>query len=179
LKAIKIFAVRSDILRLLKTLEAGTEIKYIKADSSSVPTIQQWSHGSDLPKLGIADGSQSNLCQSYLLSYPDLIVQPRQIEQPDGTLRFDVDQLNNPDSIVFTPAGEWKDKVILAGSFGTASLSPASQSLMKAVAAAVRKNFSKVRAFWVGPEALAQWKSGKRLTIAEQSPSVYDLQEED
>jgi hypothetical protein len=102
---------------------------------------------------------------------------PRRVEQFDGRVRFDVDQMLNPDSIVFTPGGEWKKQMIIAGLFATVSSSQPAQQLMRQINGAVRKYFTKINAYWVGPEALARLRSGFRLTMAEQSPPMYDLRE--
>jgi hypothetical protein len=46
---------------------------------------------------------------------------------------------------------------------------------MKRIQAAVKKTFSKVKAFYVGPKALALLENGKRLAGAVQSPREFDL----
>ncbi|XVJ59925.1 MAG: hypothetical protein HEQ23_11200 [Tepidisphaera sp.] len=86
-----------------------------------------------------------------------------------------LDQLHNPDTVVLTPAGMWKDDVLLHGLVSTVSDSPIAKEIMKLFAAAIKKQFVKVRSFWVGPDALALLKRGKRLTIAAQSPAEFDL----
>jgi hypothetical protein len=69
----------------------------------------------------------------------------------------------------------WNEKILLAGSIGTASETQASQALMKRFQAAFKKTFSKVKAYYVGPKALTLLKSGTRLTISAQSPPEFDL----
>lgn len=54
----------------------------------------------------------------------------------------------------------------MAGFFATVSDSKPAQDLMRDVAAAVRKSFIRVKAFWVGPEALVALRNGTRLTTA-------------
>ncbi len=96
----------------------------------------------------------------------------------DETVRFHTDQRLNPDSIVFTPAGDWKGQMIIAGRIATISDSPASQALMRLATSRIKKHFTRVLAYWVGPEALKELRAGKRLSMAEQSPALYDLKEE-
>ena len=177
MKRLDFFALKSDLLILLDAIESKVSMKYVLAETSSTAVTQEWTHGSEIPGLGRADGAQPSLCRSYLLTQCEIPIQPRRIQQFDGTTRFDVDQLLNPDSIVFTPAGEWKEEIILSGNVGTTSPSSVSQSLMKVTSGAMRRHFTKVRAFWGGPEALNRLRSGTRLTIAEQSPPIYNLQE--
>jgi len=86
-----------------------------------------------------------------------------------------VDQLVNPDTVVLNPGGVWRGDILLYGRVATVSGSAESQRLMRRFRAAIRSGFRQVRAFWVGPEALRMLHSGKRLTIAEQSPRGFDL----
>jgi hypothetical protein len=95
----------------------------------------------------------------------------------NGTLRFDTDQLINQDTITFTPAGEWKSSMIIAGGFATVSSSAPAQALMRLAVRTVKRHFTRVYAFWVGPEALCRFRAGTRLCYAEQSPPGYDLRE--
>jgi hypothetical protein len=46
---------------------------------------------------------------------------------------------------------------------------------MRGVQKVMKKYFTKVRAYYVGPGALALLKNGTRLTGAEQSPREFDL----
>ena len=52
------------------------------------------------------------------------------------------------------------------------------QQLMKWFLSALKqKEFTKVREWWLGPEALEMLRAGRRLTTtAEQSPPEYDLE---
>jgi hypothetical protein len=46
---------------------------------------------------------------------------------------------------------------------------------MKRFNSAVKKTFTKVKAFYVGPKALELLERGMRLTISAQSPREFDL----
>jgi hypothetical protein len=46
---------------------------------------------------------------------------------------------------------------------------------MKRFRAAMKESFTRVRAFWVGPQAMELLRNGKRLTLAEQCPPEMDL----
>jgi hypothetical protein len=92
-----------------------------------------------------------------------------------GIDRFCVDQLLNPNTVTFTPAGVWNEDILLDGRVATVSQTPASQELMKRFQKAITKYFTKIRAFYVGPEAHAMLKAGKRLAIGADSPREFDL----
>jgi hypothetical protein len=76
---------------------------------------------------------------------------------------------------VFTPAGLWDDDTLLHGRVATISESELSQEMMKVFGAVFRKKFTKLKAFFVGPMALAFLNAGKRLTSSAQSPREFDL----
>ena len=106
------------------------------------------------------------------------LLSPRRIVDRNLNDRVCIDQLENPDTIHFTPAGIWTDRVLISGSIGTAYTSETTVSLMKRFSGAIRKLFLKVRAFYVGPAAQKLWEAGARLTSAVQSPPEYDLRPE-
>jgi hypothetical protein len=88
---------------------------------------------------------------------------------------FVMDQLVNPDTIEFTPAGMWNEEIVLHGRVATASDTPGSKELMKHFRSALKKHFVKVNAFYVGTSALQLLKQGKRLTLSLQTPRAFDL----
>jgi hypothetical protein len=47
--------------------------------------------------------------------------------------------------------------------------------LMRRFHEAIKRNFSKIRAYYVGPEAYELLKRGKRLTINEHAAREFDL----
>jgi hypothetical protein len=86
-----------------------------------------------------------------------------------------IDQLCNPDSVTVTPAGRFGDVAVLYGRVATAYNDGVGRVLMKRFQAAVRKEFTRVGAYWLGPRAMEWLRAGKRLTIALQSPPQFDL----
>jgi hypothetical protein len=96
----------------------------------------------------------------------------------NGTVQFDTDQSTNPDTILLIPGGERKGALIIAGGFSTLAASPVAQALIRLAVGAIKRQFTRVNAFWVGPEALARFRHGMRLCYAEQSPSEYDLRDQ-
>jgi hypothetical protein len=81
----------------------------------------------------------------------------------------------NPKTITFTPGGYWGNDILLNGRFATASSDDVSLGLLKRFRSLVRKRFEKIKAFYVGAEAAQLLDGGKRLTIAAQSPEMFDL----
>ena len=92
-----------------------------------------------------------------------------------GGTNYHVDQVFNPDTVIFTPGGLWTEEIVLNGRFATASLSEQAKRLMTRFSHQVKKHFVRVKAYHVGPKAFGLLESGKRLTIAQQSPREVDL----
>jgi hypothetical protein len=169
------YATREDLLPIFAAAEIATLLKYARTGSFAQPQPPIFASGVDIPGLGTAASDASIACDSYLVLDRSTDAKVRQVQLRDGTTRFFVDQLINPDSIVITAGGIRTPGVLLSGRLGTASDSPRSQALMKLFAAPFRKRFSKVKAFWVGPAALTELERGTRLTMAVGSPAEYDL----
>jgi hypothetical protein len=178
-RRIEFFALKSDLLLVLETVEAKRPVKYTLATTSGELRRQEWSRAAEIDGIGFAQGAQTMACTQFLLTNAQTTVQSWRRKEFDGTVHFDVDQRLNPDSIFLTPAGDWNGRMIIAGRIATTSDSPASQALMRLATSRIKKYFTRVRACWVGPEALKQFRAGKRLAVAEQSPALYDLEEED
>jgi hypothetical protein len=177
MKRINFFATKDDLLLILKRLEASRPIKYTRAGRLIGPVPEIWKSGGDLPQLGEATGNQAVACDPFLVLEEASTVHVESKRMFNGQERFDVYQYMNPTSIELRPGGEWTDGTVISGQIATMSTSPISQALMRSAHGAVKKHFTRVRAFWVGPESLVALRSGKRLTQAVQSPTEFDLRE--
>jgi hypothetical protein len=167
------FALKDDLFGLVREVEANTRLSYTQAGNFDSPELTQFYSALDIPNLGVADSATASTCTSYLVTDASTAVEA---EATSGSkVRYVVDQRKNPDSVGFTPAGLWEGAVLLHGRVATASNSDQSHLLMKLFTGAVRKQFTKVKAFHVGPSALAYLQAGHRLTISAQSPRDFDL----
>ena len=173
------FATREDLAPVLTAFERAITVKYVRTGRFSGPELQTYASGLDIPDLGLASHRSSVMCDSYLITLQERDVKVRGVVENDGVKRYRVDQLVNPASVVFTPAGLWGDRVLLHGSVGSASDERQSQMLLRRFSSQARKSFHKIRAFWVGPHAEALLDAGTRLVSDERSPREYDLKRED
>jgi hypothetical protein len=177
MKRINFFATKNDLLVVLRRLEASRPIQYTRAGRLIGPVPEIWKSGEDLPQLGKATGDQAVACDPFLVIEEASTIQVETKRMFNGQERFDVYQYMNPDSIELRPGGEWGDGAIIPGQITTMSTAPVSQALMRSAHSAIKKHFTHVQAFWVGPESLVALRSGKRLTQAVQSPPEFDLRE--
>jgi hypothetical protein len=171
---IRFFALKADLLLVLGELEAKRQVKYVQGGRLGGPRPAIWYSASRLPKLGWSADDHGG-GRDYLIMdrASDVYIERMTIFSGDEV--FDVHNGGNPGSIEFTPGGEWTDGAILAGRFATLHNTPESQALIKAVRLRIKKHFTRVRSYWVGPEALAAFRAGRRLTAAIQCPPEYDL----
>ena len=161
------FATKEDLVNLLRAIEIKGSLKYVPAGRSLTPDFECFSKGEDIPKLGIATfASSSNWVETKV----------RLVNHSDGIKSYRIDQSMNPDTVVFWPGGMWTQDILLMGSVGTASDSVASRRVMRRFHTAIKKYFARTRnGYYVGPAGRKLLESGKRLTIAEQSPPEFDL----
>ena len=171
---IHFYATKEDLLPMLETLESKGNVKYVLRGIFAEPSVIALDHGKDIQNLGSATTDASVSCEAFLVCEPELQIFPRSVEVL-GEERFFIDQLYNPKTVTFTPAGMWNPDTLLEGSVTTASDLQESQRLMKRFHSAIKKHFVKVKGYWVGPEALKFLQSGKRLTVAVRSPEEYNL----
>lgn len=177
MRTIPFYALREDLLPILESFESRVRVLYVRAERFSEPLLEIAQSGFELANLGTADCDSSVGCTSYLIVKAPATVRIDPVEELTGTVSYHVDQLLNPDSIVITSGGYWSQDVILSGYVGTASDTPVAQEMMKIFSSEMRKSFNKVRAYWVGPAAMAKLTAGARLTAAVQCPPEYDLQQ--
>jgi hypothetical protein len=178
MKQVLFFALKEDLLPMLELVESKGILCYARMGNFQsrevADGISIFENGAALPHLGTANANSTSACDSFLACERGTSINLRHFRGLDSE-RACVDQLANPDSVEFTPGGLWNEDVVIQGRVATASESEVSQALIKRFQAAIKKTFSKVKAFYVGPAALALLESGKRLTSSEQSPCEYDL----
>jgi hypothetical protein len=178
MKNIHFFALKEDLLTVLALVEGKGSLKYALPGNFLKDEVKNgisvFNTGAEIPNLGKARADSSTHCDDFLVYEPETQINLRAFQGNDGE-RICVDQLTNPDSVVFLPGGIWNEDVVIQGHVGTASDSQISQALMKRFQAAIKKSFTKVKAFYVGPRALEFLECGKRLTDSARSPREYDL----
>jgi hypothetical protein len=175
MKRLQFFALRQDIQTAVEAVEAQLPLEYTRMGVFPNPHARAFTGVIEIPSLGLADSGSAITCATYLVSKWGAPVRSRPIHQNDGSLLHGIDQLLNPDTVVFSPAGVWEGRMLLSGRFDTASDSPDSQELMLHFGKALASRYKKVRSFYVGPEAVLWLEAGRRLTGAEQSPIEFDL----
>jgi hypothetical protein len=174
---VRFFATRNDQLALLREITAGRSLGFHLAGVFEVPPETIKGHES-IPSLGIAKKGDRAHEDRFLVLPIAEPVQTREVRLSAGGTHVAIDQLVNPTSVMFCAGGEWDGgRTIIAGDVGTVSTDAASKSLWSAFAKPIKKRWARVRAYYVGPEALVILRGGGRLTPSVQMPALYDLAE--
>jgi hypothetical protein len=174
------YATAKDLSGVLSSLEAHKDLQYTPAglfDSKELQELQTYLSYRDIPDLGRAFHRSAVANRQYLVSLKGTVLRIQDVPQYSGGILFAVDLMLNGDSIVFSPGGRYSNDVMLYGMIGTLSPPPsvASKNLYTFVARAFRKDFKKVREYFIGPEALDLMASGVRLAMDATSPAEFDL----
>ena len=160
---------------MLISAEKHSSVKYVKMELLGGLDMKTYYTGIDIPHLGVANNESAISCQTFLVAKSSLSIKVGRTAEKAASDHSSVDQLLNPDTVTFTPAGLWKPGILLHGRIATVSGSTASQALMTTFYSTIKEHFTKIKAFWVGRNARNLLDCGKRLTIAEQSPREFDL----
>lgn len=88
---------------------------------------------------------------------------------------YAVDQVNNPQTIALQTGGRHGEYQLIAGQIGTVGNGAQSDELYAIFAKNIRKQFEKIKSFYVGPEAVSMLDAGIRLSATPKSPQAYDL----
>lgn len=170
------FATADDLLPVLDHVESKLSLAYTLTGLFTSPLISAIARGVDIPTLRKpTKGPNAINSPSYLVTPFDVAVQVRDVSQKSGGMLYAVDQLINPESIILSHGGFFSPEILLYGRVGTVSDSAVAKTLYRAFANAISKQFVRIRAYWVGPEAAKLQREGCRLTIGAHSPRECDL----
>jgi hypothetical protein len=97
------------------------------------------------------------------------------VETEDGEIRCEVSLELNPGSALLHLGGFKAEDRILPGQFGIGHADPKASATFKLFSDVIRKNFEKIKSYYVGPEAARLLDRGMRLSPTEKSPETYDL----
>jgi hypothetical protein len=168
------FATPADLAALLGAIEAEIPLSYAPAGLSASPVPRRWPGWRAIPDLGLCPSGDPNEPSLLVLrGSPEL--RPREIRPRRGGVRYALDQLAHPASVVLRPGGLGPGQVILAGCVGSASPAAGSRALYREFLRALGKQFRPIRACHVGREAERRLARGARLTPSLHAPAAYDL----
>jgi hypothetical protein len=177
LPSISFYATTEDLRLVLAAIESKCNVQYVECglfDEAQRPVFRRLT---TMESLGYAATGDSQSEPTYLVALDGTTINIRPVTQRRGGVRFAVDQLNNPGTIVFRPGGTYLDSAIICGMVGTTKDDPIAKQLHSAFSEGIRSRFVAMEGCWVGPGAVKRLREGARLTSAVVAPSDYDLVE--
>ena len=169
------YATQSDLESVIRKIEETASFCYALTGSHPTPSYPTYNSAIEIPDLGHATADSSMGCKSYLVLRQGQKIAARKIPQNAGGTRHAVDQLANPDSITFQPAGIRGNATVIHGRIATTGTTMEAKTIFATFQRHFKKHFVKRAAFDVGPEAMQLKEQGFRLTMAIQSPPEFDL----
>jgi hypothetical protein len=170
------FASPDDLLSVFERVESRHSLSFVLAGMFETSQFALFHAGAALPTLRLPADRQSIGCPTYLVLWGSTPVNVRSVRQRTGGTRYAIDQLENPDSITLTHGGFHSPNVLISGRVATVSVTPTGKKLQSAFSNAIAKQFTRVNAFYVGPEAYELLRQGCRLTFNADTPPEYDLE---
>ena len=168
----EVFCTTSDLVAVLDDAQARSPMSFAVAGLFETANVHRLHDSADIATFIAASGET---LLSFLAVASGDAVGAREVFQRNGSSLYGVDQLSNPRSVVLRPGRLIDERTLLAGQIGTASQDPVSVTLFSTFRDVVRKQFVKVKSYWVGPEAVQLLDAGGRLTATLKSPPEYDL----
>jgi hypothetical protein len=174
-----IFATRSDLIPGIQWVESRTELHYVRAGLYSKDEINELNVFDSLrnvEEIGYNTTGQYITGTQFLVVERKHRIRTETIKQRKGGYLFDVGPSKNPHSIIFQPNGIYQDSYLIRGNIGTVSESKESIELYGVFSKGIVKGFTRVKGWYVGPEALKLMASGVRLiTMHVEESLVYDV----
>jgi hypothetical protein len=176
-KAVHFFATKRDLEILFEAVEGTAPLSYARAGLFTEPTVTTVDSGTKLAELGVSITGSAGKEPTYLVFRNDADIAVRPVPQVTGGTLYAVDQLRNPHTVALKPSGMYGSQALIAGQLSTISSAKESVELYKLFAKNIRSLFRKVRADWLGAEAMALWTRGIRLTASVDASPQLDLKE--
>ncbi len=169
------YATRRDIEPVLEHLHQQHHALFTLSGHFQQPSAPQYDQGIDIPDLGTADSDSAISCSAYLVSPQHSTINVREIRARVGEISYAYDQLANPDTVLLSFGGMRSMNCLLHGRVSCVSSTGMALEIFQTLAKSLKKHFRKVKAFYVGDEALSLHSRGVRLTISVQAAPQFDL----
>lgn len=172
------FATKTDLTPGLQTVEQTEAVEFIRDEMRDDKAFEVVHALSAHPGLGLTSGDSVQASPRYLIFPRGKLPRPREIPQRRGGVKYLIEP--TADCLILNCGGlHTASDALLAGELQQSLHANASaRELFRRVARDLLRGFTRVRLYWVGPEALRGLRAGRRLvTIGLASPRHYDLAE--
>lgn len=172
----QIFGTRGDLEAGIRAFELQEQVKYVLLQLRTIPKFEEFASLLDVSSLGLNTTGDHMTGEQYLIVSKEADVRFETVPQKKGGIHYFVNQLINPDSIVFSPGGLYKNESLICGHIGTVCNERRSLELYKTFEGLVTKGFRRIGNYRVGREASHMMNQGIRMiTMSVREPPEYDL----
>lgn len=174
-KTIHFFATKRDLESLLAAVESQRRLQYVQSGMFDSPETVVVTSGLHIPNLGFAPSGDHNHEPWWLVMDPDAKISIESVPQRRGGTRYAIDQRLNPHTVSFSGGGVYQESCVIDGNVGTCTDDSTSIDLVNVFAREVRRQFKRIKSFYVGQEAEQLLDAGYRLTIGVNASREIDL----
>jgi hypothetical protein len=171
---LSIFGTKNDFKALLEAV-GEQSLHFLQTGLFDSPQITPINSLLTIADFGLVSVGDTNQTKAYLVVGRDTPFNIRTVPQQQDNIKYAIDQLANPKTIMFRPGGVFEEKCLIAGQIGTISEDTTSLELFRRFKEAVQHQFTKIKSFYVGKEAEEMLGKGWRLTSNVKASTLYDL----
>lgn len=170
------FATRNDLLPGLEVIESQWQLEYQLYEMRDDRDFVMFTSLLDAPQLGVSETGQCMSDDGYLVYPRDARPRILSIPQRRGGVKYGAEL--SGEIVQLLPGGVHAASGALVSGRVAAVVGASERgaALFRAFARTILRRFHRIRSYWVGPEAYAELRAGRRLaTIGIRSPAEYDL----
>jgi hypothetical protein len=169
------YATYSDIRPVLEQFEAAQQVTYVRTGLFDSTVPQTFESYQAINSLSVSVDGDANHVPGYLIVTDPRKIKIREVPQRTGATKFAIDQSLIPDSLYFQSGGIFSNVMLVPGRLGIAYQTGIAKSLFDTFAKIVRREFRKVKSYYVGREAYVLCKGGLRLGLSLRANPNLDL----
>lgn len=177
IKRVNFFCCKDDLILIIQNIEKSLKLKYVAGGVySSINDVRLYTTLLDYENLG-THKSGEHQDGYFLIVEATSGITLDEFRLVDGSIRYSVNQLKNPGSIIFHPGGIYENRFLVHGQVSTISTSYIAQRLIKVFQKEIKRQCPKKNGvFYYSEEVKHLYDNGVRLiTISTKSPIEYDL----
>lgn len=170
------FATKDDLLPGILAFEEEHRVQYVLCHLSDSPisAFERYSSVTEIPDLGLSIHGHRATEKSYYVLPAEAEIKVKPVPQRRGGTKYEVDSTNMC-GFAFGPGGVYGDHFVIDGDVGIYMGNEDSIALCKEFIRKLRKGWTRIESYYVGPQALKLMNEGYRLTMSIQTPETFDL----
>jgi hypothetical protein len=172
--SIYFYATFQDIADIIPAVEQQYPVNYFISGMFDEVKIIEYKSLFDREDLGYTFGSSTFDSPRFLAMGREHNLEVRPVIQRKGGVKYVIDPLINPKSLVFDMGGVYlkSERILICSNIHTISNDPYIKEILTQYRKRIRETFQSLGSVYVGPQARAFARSGWRLTAAIGSPGM-------